>query len=90
MDKMEYGVFREIRSEGEKDEEYKKELNYLLENEEQEQNILHQEEEILYRKLKLWVPSGLRLEVCESEHDSKVAGHMGQDKTKELIRRNFW
>jgi hypothetical protein len=66
-----------LTSEGEKDEEYKKEFNHLLENEEQEQNILHQEEGILYRKLKLWVSSGLRLEVCESEHDSKVAGHMG-------------
>jgi len=26
----------------------------------------------------------------ESEHDTKVAGYMGQDKTIELIRRNFW
>jgi len=26
----------------------------------------------------------------ESEHDTKVAGHMGQDKTIELIQRNFW
>jgi len=26
----------------------------------------------------------------ESEHDTKVARHMGQDKTVELIRRNFW
>jgi len=26
----------------------------------------------------------------ESEHDTKVAGHMEQDKTIELIRRNFW
>jgi hypothetical protein len=83
-------VFLEkVRSEGEKDEEYKKELNHLLENQEQEQNILHQEEGILYRKLKLWVPSGLRLEVCESEHDSKVATHMGQDKTKSLYEETF-
>lgn len=28
--------------------------------------------------------------VIESEHDTKVAGHRGQDKTLELIRRNFW
>jgi len=26
----------------------------------------------------------------KSEHDTKVAGHRGQDKTIELIRRNFW
>jgi hypothetical protein len=50
-----------VRCEGEKDEEYKQELNHLLGNEEQEQNILNQEEGILYRKLTLWVPLGLRL-----------------------------
>jgi hypothetical protein len=65
-------------------------LNHLLENEEHEQNILYQEDGILYRKLKLWVPSGLRLEVCESEYDSKVASHIGQGKIKELIERYFW
>jgi hypothetical protein len=45
---------------------------------------------VLYRKPKLWVPCGLRDSVLQSKHDSKVAGHMGQDETKELIRRNFW
>jgi len=38
----------------------------------------------------LWVPEELIREIMESEHDTKVAGHMGQDKTIELIRRNFW
>ena len=33
---------------------------------------------------------GLVTEVLESEHDSKVAGHFGQDKMIELICRNFW
>ena len=28
--------------------------------------------------------------ILESEHDSKVAGHFGQEKTIELVRRNFW
>jgi hypothetical protein len=37
-----------VKSEGEKDKGYTKDLNYLLENEEQEQNILYQEEGILY------------------------------------------
>ena len=27
--------------------------------------------------------------ILESEHDTKVAGHMGQDKTIELIWQNF-
>ena len=28
--------------------------------------------------------------ILESEHNSKVAGHFGQEKTIELVRRNFW
>ena len=45
---------------------------------------------LLYRLNLLWVPTGLIQKVMESEHDTKVAGHMGQNKTIELIRRNFW
>jgi len=48
------------------------------------------ENDLLYRRNLLWVPEGLIQKVIESEHDTKVAGHMGQDKTIELIRRNFW
>jgi hypothetical protein len=48
------------------------------------------EDGILYRKMKLLVPKDLIQTVLESEHDSKIAGHFGQDKTIELIRRNFW
>jgi hypothetical protein len=40
--------------------------------------------------MKLWVPKDLIQTVLESEHDSKIVGHFGQDKTIELIRRNFW
>jgi hypothetical protein len=29
--------------------------------------------------------------ICEVEHDSKMAGHMGQDKTIKIIKHNvFW
>jgi len=45
---------------------------------------------LLYRKEKLWTPAAAVQRVMESEHDTRVAGHMGQDKTIELIRRNFW
>jgi len=47
------------------------------------------ENDLLYRRNLLWVPKGLVQRIMESEHDTKVAGHMGQDKTIELIRRNF-
>jgi len=32
---------------------------------------------LLYRKGRLWVPEGLVNQVLRSEHDTKVAGHMG-------------
>jgi len=38
----------------------------------------------------LWVPEGLVQKILESKHDTRIAGHMGQDKMIELIRRNFW
>jgi len=48
------------------------------------------QDNLLYRQEKLWIPAGTVQRVMESEHDTKVAGHMGQDKTIELVRRNFW
>jgi len=32
----------------------------------------------------------LRKMILQEEHDSKVAGHMGQEKTIELVQRNFF
>jgi len=40
---------------------------------------------VLYRGNLLWVPKGLIQPVLESEHNTKIAGHMGQDKTIEII-----
>ena len=61
-------------------------------NQENRNKTLEIQDELLYRKIMLWVPNDKELiqVILESEHDTKVAGHMGQDKTIELIRRNFW
>jgi transposase InsO family protein len=50
------------------------------------------EGEVLYHKGRLYVPNKLELlrNIVATEHDSLVAGHMGQDKTVELVRRNFY
>ena len=47
---------------------------------------------MLFRKGKVWIPSdpSLRKLIMESEHDSRVAGHLGMDKTMELVDRNFY
>ena len=47
---------------------------------------------MLIHKGKVWIPSDplLRKLIMESEHDSLLAGHMGIDKTMELVDRNFY
>ena len=46
---------------------------------------------MLFRKGKVWIPSdpSLRKLIMESDHHSCVAGHIGMDKTMELVNRNF-
>jgi len=43
------------------------------------------ENDQMFRRNLLWVPDGLIQQIMESEHETKVARHMGQDKTIELI-----
>ena len=56
------------------------------------EEVLEIKEGLLYRKGILWIPedSNFKKLILQSEHNTKIAGHMGQDKTIELIRRNFW
>jgi len=80
-----------VRKEGKKDEAYEqaKEQEAAAEKtslKDQKVKELGCEDDLLYRRNLLWVPKGLVQEIIESEHDTKVAGHMGQDKTIELIR----
>jgi len=84
-----------IREEGMKDEGYEqaRKQEAAMEDplpKDRKVKELSYENGLLYRRNLLWVPKGLVQRIMESEHDTKVAGHMGQDKTIELIRRNFW
>jgi len=84
-----------VKEEGKKDEVYeqaKKQAASIKELLPKDRTVkeLSLEDGVLYRRNLLWVPRGLISKVLGSEHDTKVAGHMGQDKTIELIRRNFW
>ena len=91
-----------IVREGKRDQEYgetrKRKESGLVESapkvrkdrEGKEDSEIRLQDDLLYRKGKLWIPEGAIRSVLESEHDTKVAGHMGQDKTIEIIRRNFW
>jgi len=82
---------KSVQEEAEKDDEYKKSRKGTgAAPTDQKDRELKKEGEPLYRKGKLWIPKRKTLSVMESEHETKVARHMGQDKIIELIRRNFW
>ena len=49
-----------------------------------------QEQGLLKYKGKVYVGSELRSAVMKAHHDATDAGHPGQDKTLELITRNYW
>ena len=46
--------------------------------------------DILHYRGRLYVPKQMIPTILESEHNNKVAEHFGQEKTIELVRRNFW
>ena len=84
-----------VREEGKKDEAYEQARKQEAATEDpspkdRKAKEVSCENDLLYRRNRLWVPKGLVQRIMESEHDTKVAGHMGQDKAIELIRRNFW
>ena len=84
-----------VREEGKKDEAYEQARKQEVATEDpsskdQKVRELSCKNDLLYRRNLLWVPKGLVQSIMESEHDAKVAGDMGQDKTIELIRPSFW
>jgi len=88
------GFLANIREEGKKDKAYEQARKQEAAAEElspkdRKVKELSYEKGLLYRLNLLWVPKGLVQKVMKSEHDTKVAGHMGQDKTIELIRQKF-
>ena len=79
-----------IKEEGKKDNNYKEAMAGKPVPKDQKAKEIRIKNDLVFRRNLLWVPNGLIQQIMESEHDTKVAGHMGQDKTIELVRRNFW
>ena len=85
----------EVRSTAYADEQYKSGLHSHNGNPSDSDYIKPSEHltvengNILHYRGRLYIPKPTINTILESEHDSKVAGHFGQDKTIELVRRNF-
>ena len=51
------------------------------------EHLTVESDDILYYRGRLYVPKLMIPTILESEHDSKLAGHFGQKKTIEIVRR---
>ena len=72
--------------------ERKEELSLRKERNKQLPKNWELEDGLLYYKHRLFIPSkkDLLTEIAKGCHDSKVAGNFGQEKTIELVTRNFY
>jgi len=83
-------MYQDVILSGQDDEDWLKAYNRALKGKADEDVTL--EDEVLWYKGRPWVPDSvdLRKMILQEKHDSKVAGHMGQKKTIELVRGNFF
>jgi hypothetical protein len=47
-------------------------------------------DELLCLKKRVYVPNGLRQRIMVSDHDSKVAGHFGTERTRKLLTKHSY
>ena len=47
---------------------------------------------LIYHKKKLCIPDDLAIKqkLLHEHHDTRITGHLGRDKTSQLLRRNYW
>jgi hypothetical protein len=83
-------VYQDVILSGQDDEDWLRACDRALEGKAGTDVTL--EDEVLWYKGRIWVPDSVDLwkMILQDEHDSKVAGHMGQEKMIELVRRNFF
>jgi len=94
MQPMDDSFLDRIRTAGKEDDtwtERKRELSHLKEKRQILPKHWELENGLIYYKNRLFIPSNEEIltDIAKGCHDSKVAGHFGQEKTIELVTRNF-
>ena len=95
MQTMDETFLDRVRTAGKDDDtwmERKRELSRMKEQNEQLPKNWEMEGGLIYYMNRLFIPlnEDLLTEIAKGCHDSKVAGHFGQEKTIELVTRNFY
>jgi len=94
MQTMDDSFLDRIRTAGREDDtwtERKRELSQLKEKRQTLPKPWELEDGLLYYKNRLFIPSNEEMltEIAKGCHDSKVAGHFGQEKMIEIVTRNL-
>jgi len=84
-----------IRMAGKEDEKWQdrgRELVRLRESRKKIPDEWIEKDGLLYYKNRLYIPKdeALQTEIAQGCHDSLVAGHFGQEKTIEIVTRDFY
>jgi len=90
VDKFYKHMYQEVISSGQDEENCLKTYDRVLEG--KADADVTQEDEVLRYRGRLWVPDSvdLRKMLLQEQYDSKVAGHISQEKTIELVWNNFF
>ena len=89
-------TLEEVRDAARRDQQYQSGLRSLSANPDgseyikSSKHLIVESNDILHYRGRLDVPKQMIPTILDCEHDSKVARHFGQEKTIELVRRNFW
>jgi len=88
--KFDKHMYQDVILSGQDDKDWLKWYHKALEG--QADTDVTLEDEVLWYKGRQWVPNSIdhRKMILHEEHESKVAGHMGQETTSEFVWRNFF
>jgi hypothetical protein len=65
-------------------------IQEMLENSAENENLTTDDRGLVYLRNLVYIPDCMRNEVIKRHHDDPMHGHMGTEKTAELISRNYY
>jgi hypothetical protein len=62
----------------------------MLENSAENENLTADEKGLVYLRNLIYIPDCMRTKIIKQHHNNPMHGHIGAEKTAELISRNYY
>jgi hypothetical protein len=62
----------------------------MLKNSAENKNLITNEKGLVYLRNLIYIPNYIRTEIIKRHHNNPMHGHIGIEKTAELILRNYY